>query len=290
MSTQQRTLLALFFLVLIWAYSWIIMKQMMLYADPFDFAALRYLGGALVLFIILVITKRPLAPPPVLPTFLIGLAQTAAFQGFAQTALITGGAGKVALFCYTMPFWTVLLAWWWLHEKPSKAHFIGILTAALGLLLIIAPWQGLASSLSAALAILGGLAWAIGMVLSKKLFQQQSLSLLNFTAWQMLFGALILSAIAYFVPSKPVQWTSEFIWGLAYSVILASSIAWILWQIVIRNLPTTVAGLSSLLVPLGAIGLAWLLLGEQPSLLEGVGIVLIMSGLLVIRPRKQVGA
>src|SRR5690554_8095721 len=81
------------------------MKQMMLYADPFDFSALRYLGGAVVLFGYLFISGQSLRMPPLLPIVLVGVAQTTAFQGLAQWALINGGAGKVALFCYSMPFW-----------------------------------------------------------------------------------------------------------------------------------------------------------------------------------------
>lgn len=288
MSVQQRTLLALFFLVIIWAYSWIIMKQMMLYADPFDFSALRYFGGALVLFIILIATGRSLKPPPLLPTLIIGLAQTTAFQGLAQWALLTGGAGKIALFCYTMPFWSVLLAWWWLKEQPSRWQLLGLVCAALGLLLIIAPWQSLPNIYSIALAITAGVAWAIGTVLSKRLFQQQpQLSLLNFTTWQMLLGSSVLCVLAFFIPSKPIQWTGEFIWGLSYSVLLASSVAWLLWQMVVRNLPTSVAGLSSLLVPLSAILLAWWLLHEVPTALELIGIGCIMLGLFVVRPRAK---
>lgn len=288
MSAHQRTLLALFFLVIIWAYSWIIMKQMMQYADPFDFSALRYFGGALVLFVILLATGRSLNPPPLLPTLTVGLAQTAAFQGFAQWALVSGGAGKIALFCYTMPFWSVLLAWWWFKEKPNAWQLAGLSLAALGLLLIIAPWQSLPNGTSILLAIVAGIFWATGTVLSKKLFEQQpKLSLLNFTTWQMFLGALVLCLLAWLVPSKPIQWTGEFIWGLAYSVLLASSVAWLLWQTVVRNLPTSVAGLSSLLVPLTAILLAWLLLQEVPSYLELLGIGCIMLGLLVVRPGSR---
>lgn len=261
------------------------MKQMMLYADPFDFSALRYLGGAVVLFTYLLVSGQSLRMPPLLPTVLVGIAQTTAFQGFAQWALINGGAGKVALFCYSMPFWVTFLAWWWLDEKPSVKQWIAVVIAAIGLLLVIAPWLGMDNPFSVLLALSGGLAWAVGTVLTKRAFKQHQLSPINFTAWQMLIGALILAVIAWQIPSKPIVWGKEFWLGLAYSTFLASSLAWVLWSYIVRSLLTSVAGLSSLLVPITVIGLAWLLLSEIPSQLDMVGIALIIVGLLVIRPK-----
>ena len=54
-SPQRGALWALAAMVLIWAYSWIVMKQVLRYAGPFDFAAMRYLGGAVVLFALLLL-------------------------------------------------------------------------------------------------------------------------------------------------------------------------------------------------------------------------------------------
>ena len=286
-SLSVRTLLPLFLLVVIWAYSWIIMKSMMQYADPFDFAALRYFGGALVLFVVLLLKGESLAPPPLIATLLVGLLQTTAFQALAQLALVTGGAGKVSLFCYTMPFWAILFAWWVLAERPSQQQWLGIILAGVGLALVIEPWHGLDSFTSIALAIGGGAAWAIGTVLSKWMFKRYALSPLNFTAWQMLLGALALIFIAWTVPGKPIIWSEEFIWGLLYSVLLASSLAWLLWTYIVRALPMSVVGLSSLMVPLAAILMAWGILEETPSIIEGVGIAIIMLGLLVIRPSSK---
>ena len=117
----RRACLALLVTIVIWAYSWVVMKQVLAWAGPFDFAALRYLLGAGVLFAALLLSGRSLRPPPLGPTLLIGLCQTAAFQGLEQWALLDGGAGHVALLAYTMPFWAVLLAWLLLGDRPTRA-------------------------------------------------------------------------------------------------------------------------------------------------------------------------
>ncbi|HEY9513414.1 MAG TPA: EamA family transporter [Rhodanobacter sp.] len=281
-SFPRGALLALGVTILIWAYSWVVMKQAMAYAGPLDFAALRYLLGAGVLFAALLLSGKSLRPPPWLPTVMIGLCQTAAFQGLEQWALIDGGAGHVALLAYTMPFWAVLLAWLVLGDQPTTRHWLGLTLAAVGLLCIIEPWHTMGSVLSTTLAIAGGAAWAGGTVLSKRMFQHHAPELLNLTAWQMLIGALVLGVVALAVPQRPMVWNWPFIAALTYSVVLASSLAWWLWTIVLQRLSTTVASVSSLGVPVTSVLLAWLILHERPSAMELFGIVLVLLGLVAI--------
>ena len=281
-SSPRGALWALAAMVLIWAYSWIVMKQVLRYAGPFDFAAMRYLGGAVVLFALLLLRGQSLKAPPLGLTILIGLCQTTAFQALSQWALVGGGAGRVSLFAYTMPFWVVLLAWLLLSERPSSRQWLGLVLAAAGLVCVIEPWRGLGNMHSTLLAIGGGAAWGLGTVLSKRMFQRHAPSPLAFTAWQMLFGALGLGVIALLVPSRQIAWTPAFIAGLAYSVLLASSLAWLLWLMVIQRLPATVAGLSSLGVPVVAVLMAWLILRERPDTMELFGIALIVCGLVAV--------
>ncbi|CAM5405333.1 EamA family transporter OS=Rhodanobacter lindaniclasticus OX=75310 GN=B1991_07105 PE=4 SV=1 [Rhodanobacter lindaniclasticus] len=281
-SPQRGAVLAMLVTIVLWAYSWIVMKQVLAYAGPFDFAALRYLLGAAVLFAALLLSGRSLRPPPLGPTILIGLCQTAAFQGLEQWALLDGGAGHVALLAYTMPFWAVLLAWLMLGDRPTPRHWLGLALAAAGLLCIIEPWHAMGSVPSTTLAITGGVAWAAGTVLTKRLFQRHAPDVLSLTAWQMLVGGVALGLIALVVPQRPIVWNLAFIGGLAYSAVLASAAAWWLWSIVLQRLSTTVASVASLGVPVLSVLLAWLVLHERPSPLELVGIAFVLLGLLAV--------
>ena len=278
----RGAVLALLATILIWAYSWVVMKQVLQHAGPFDFAAIRYVLGALVLFGALLATRQSLRPPPLLPTLLIGLCQTTAFQGLGQLALVSGGAGRVALLAYTMPFWAVLLAWLILNERLTARRWLGLCLAAIGLVCIIEPWHGLGNTTSTLLAIGAGLAWAMGTVLSKRVFLQHAPTPLNLTAWQMLFGAIALVVVALCVPQRAIDWNWSFIGGLAYSVVMASSLAWGLWLLVLHRLPTAVASLASLGVPIVSVFLAWMILHERPSAMEALGIVFVLLGLMAV--------
>ena len=279
---QRGAVLALLATILIWAYSWVVMKQVLQHAGPFDFAALRYVLGALLLFGALLVTRQSLRPPPLLPTAMIGLCQTAAFQGLGPWALVNGGAGRIALLAYTMPFWAVLLAWVILHERLTRGRWLGLGLAAIGLICIIEPWHGLGNTSSTLLAIGAGAAWAMGTVLSKRVFLHHAPTPLNLTAWQMLFGAIALVIVTLCVPQRSIDWSWGFIGGLTYSVVMASSIAWGLWLVVLQRLPTAVASLASLGVPIVSVLLAWAILHERPSTMEVVDIVFVLLGLVAV--------
>jgi drug/metabolite transporter (DMT)-like permease len=223
------------------------------------------------------------------PVIAIGLAQTLAFQGLVQLALVSGGAGRTALLAYTMPFWAVLVGWIVLHERPSRVQWSSLAIALVGLVLVLEPWHGVGALGSALLAIAGGLAWAIGMVLSKRVFLRGGVGALSLTAWQMLAGSMGLVIVAACVPERPIAWTGTFVAALAYNALLASGLAWLLWSYVVERLPTAVAGLSSLVVPILGVLFAWLVLHEVPSPVEAIGIALLSTALLVVaawgRPR-----
>lgn len=144
-------------LTLIWSYSWIIMKQVTLYVGAFDFTALRCFFGAVVMMVVLLLRGRGIHPTPFGYTLAIALLQTCGMTGLAQWALVSGGAGKVAILSYTMPFWVVIMAALFLNEKMRRLQYAAIMLAALGLLLVLQPWQlDFSSMKSALLAILSG--------------------------------------------------------------------------------------------------------------------------------------
>ncbi|OIQ81832.1 putative inner membrane transporter yiJE [mine drainage metagenome] len=286
-DNRQPAVLALVALTAIWSTNWIVMKLAMADAGPLPFSLLRYAGATALLFALLLQRGESLAPPPLRATALIGLTQTTGFTALAQWALVHGGAGKTALLVYTMPFWTVLLARVFLHERLRGAQWVSLLAAAGGLLLILQPWSAGLQLGSSLLAVGGGISWAAATVLSKRLFARHPVSALRLSAWQMLFGTAFLLPLAWLAPGRGVHWTPDLVGALLYNVVLASGLAWTLWQFVVQRLAAGVAGLSSLAVPLTGVLLAWALLGERPNAFEAAGIVLLGAALaLLLRARR----
>lgn len=290
-SSQRATWLALIFLTVIWALNWTVMKSALDFSGPFVFSALRYAVATVVLFALLAYRPAALKPSPWWPTLAIGLTQIAAFQTCAQLALITGGAGKTAILSYTLPFWVVPLAWWWLHEKPGLLRWGCIAVAAVGLVCVVSPWQRVGDPLSIVLALASGLVWAVGTVVSKRVFEQHpEVTPLQLTAWTMLVGTVVLLILWLIIPERPVHWTDRYMAAVLYSGLLSSSIGWALWALIVKRLPANVSGLTSLAVPVAGVLFAWGLLGERPSLAEWVGIALIAVALLTLNFSSHSGA
>jgi len=276
--------LALATLALIWGYNWVVMKQVLQYADPFDFAALRTLFGALALFCLLLLRRDgPWLPAAWGAVVALGLLQGAGFSALIQWALVDGGAGKTSVLVYVMPFWLLPLAWLWLGERISGLQWPAVGLAAVGLFLLLEPWYLQAAGLqSQMLALLAGVCWAVSAVIVKRLRRKGAIDLLSLSAWQLLIGSLVLCLIAWWLPSRPIEPTGYFFAALAYNALPATALAWVLWLFVLGRVTAGVAGLSSLAVPAVGVMAAWLELGERPNVPEGAGMVLIAFALALL--------
>ena len=282
-NTTIKAFFALFLLTLIWGYNWVVMKLAVQYASPFQFAALRTLLGALMLFLVMFFSKRSLKLQEFPTMLLLGLLQTCGFTGLLIVALVHGGAGKTAVLAYTMPFWVLLFAWPLLGERVQDWQWLAVVFALFGIVLIFDPLHIQADGFSMFLALLAGIFWAISAIVFKKLHQRlPDMDLLNFTAWPLLLGSIPIVLLALFLPAPPIQWTSTFINTILFSVFLSGSLAWVLWIFALQRLPAGVASMASMLAPVIGVLSAWIQLGEVPKTHELFGMLLIALSLLII--------
>ncbi len=274
---------ALFVLTLIWGYNWVVMKTAVQYASPFQFAALRTFLGAMLLFLVLFLSKRPLVLKE-FPTMLaLGLLQTCGFTGLLIWALVQGGAGKTAVLSYTMPFWVMLFAWPMLGEKVQGWQWLAVAFALFGIVLIFDPLHIKSDGFSMFLALCSGISWAISAIVSKKLHKRAPhLDLLNITAWPTLLGSLPIIILALILPAPPIQWTHTFMLTIVYSIFLSGSLAWVLWLYALQRLPAGVASMASMLAPVIGVVAAWVQLGERPGNVELTGMLFIALALVII--------
>ena len=79
-------------------------------------------------------------------------------------AVTTGDVVRVVLLFYLMPTWSLLLAWWLLHERPTRGALARLTLALLGVVLVLktpdSAWP-LPQDLSDVLALLAGFSFAL---------------------------------------------------------------------------------------------------------------------------------
>lgn len=272
---------ALVALILIWSLAWIFVKVALRYSEPFTFAAMRNFLGAVVLLTILWSSRHSFRPKALRWTLLIGLLQTAGFYGLSVWALETGGAGKVTILAYTMPFWLLFMAWALLGERPRGLQWAAEALGLAGLILILTPWQ-LHDVTSSLLAVGSGLCWAGAAVAAKLLHRRHKVDLLSLTAWQLFLGSLPLLVVAGITATGMPRWSTSFILALIYTTLLGTALAQLLWLYILRAVPAGYAGLSTLSIPVITFVLAWLVLGERPTAVEVLGMALIVGALGII--------
>jgi len=282
-NTTIKAFIALFLLTLIWGYNWVVMKLAVQYASPFQFAALRTFLGAMMIFLFMLMAKKPLELKEFPTMLLLGLLQTCGFTGLLIWALVEGGAGKTAVLAYTMPFWVMLFAWPWLGEKVQGWQWLAVVFALFGIVLIFDPLHIKSDVFSMFLAVCSGISWAISAIVSKKLHQRApALDLLNTTAWQTLLGCIPIIVLALYLPAPPIRWTQTFTLTLIYSMFLSGSLAWVSWAYALQRLPAGSASMATMLAPIIGVISAWLQLGEVPNTIELFGMIFVILGLVII--------
>jgi drug/metabolite transporter (DMT)-like permease len=278
---------ALAALAVVWGYNWVVMKIATRYAPPLEFAALRLLLGSIVLFCVMIALRKSLRPRYTWRYLSIGVFQSGAFVGLATWAIMSAGAGKVSILSYTMPLWVVVLGRPMLGERVRGVHAIAVGIAAAGILLILDFWNVHGSLVSDILAILAGVSWAVGVILTKRTQCEGSVDVLELTTWQMLFGGILVALVAVAFPLHPTQWTLTYSAALAYNVLFASALAYMLWIFVLQHLPARDASMGTLANPIIGILAAWLQLGETPSITEAAGMALIVLALIMLARTAQ---
>ena len=279
--SRDLGVLALAAIAPVWGYSWVASKVALDYSQPFTFVAISTAVCVACLFLVLVVTRRPLRPPPLGWTMLIALLQTTLFASLVTVALSMGGAGKVSVLAYTMPFWLLLLAWLFLGEHLRGPQWPAVALAFAGLVLVVRPWD-IGDALSGVLACAGGLAWAAGALVVKLLQRRTHVDAISLTAWQMAVGGIPLIAAAVVTHSGWPVWSGTFVWCLAYSALLSNAVCWALWVYALRSLPAGAAGMGTLAIPVVGVIAAWIQLDEAPALVDGIGMVLIIVALAVL--------
>ena len=284
MHSYRRWLpaIALVVLSLTWGYTWVLAKQGLQYAPPFAFAAERCVGGALSLLIVLKLIGKPLKLVAPFQTLGVGLTQVAGFMIFQTWALVEGGPGKTAVLIFTMPIWTLLLAWPLLGERVRGKQWLAAASTLTGLLMIIEPWDMHASLFSKFLGLMAALCWASGTILIKRLRATTPVDLLTLTAWQMVLGAVPLVVLSLFVAEPATQWTPHYVGILGFMSVASTAMCWWLWIYILDRVPAWEASLSVLGTPVVTILSSRLTFGEEFKVTEVAGIVLIGSGLVLL--------
>jgi drug/metabolite transporter (DMT)-like permease len=286
-----RALLLLAVLTLVWGTNWPLFPYAVREVSVWTFRAVAVTAAGVFLLTLARLRGLPLA----IPRRHWGTIAAATFfylvlWNIASTyAAVLIPSGQAAILGFTMPLWAALIAWAFLGERLSGRMKVAIALGALAVALLMV--QGVDAYVRAplgfALGLLAGLGWAIGTLILKR--RPVDVPALVLTGWQLLgaavpttIGALILGDGTWFVPS----WQSIAV--ITYIALVPMSIGNAAWFAIVGMLPTNVAGLSSILVPVVAMVSGAIVHGEPLGPLQWAAMACCVGGLslALMRPAK----
>lgn len=221
----------------------------------------------------------------------VALCQTSYYQAVARMDV-----GVALLIEFTAP--VALLAWMWMRHghRPSRLTMLGAGVTTVGLLLVIDVFSGAHTDLA-------GVAWALASMLGAAMYfvlsaRPSALPTVALPAAGMVVGGVILlgcgalgisdmSAGASTVHFRGVgvPWFLPLL-GIG---IISTGIAYALGIVGGRLLGSRLMSFVSLIEAVGAIFAAWALLGQTPSVVQALGGVTILGGIVLVKMGEPAG-
>ena len=273
---------ALAFLTLIWGSNWVAMKLALQAASPVILNVQRTWVATAILFAVLFWRRGPLLPESWLAVIVTGIFQTTINFGSTTMALAGGGAGRTSVLVFTMPFWTLLLAWPVLGERVKGYQWLAVACALAGMLLVVEPWQWHGDLAPKLWAVLSGFGWAAGTIATKFFQRDHRFDALNFIAWQMLVGVLPLTVLPFVLDLRATEWSVTYVLLLFQVGAIATALGFLLWIAVLRFLPAGTASLNMFAIPVIALLSSMAIFDERLTRNEWIGIGCIGVGLATI--------
>jgi drug/metabolite transporter (DMT)-like permease len=278
---------------LIWGASFMFIKvELDAGVAPLHVAWLRCVFGAAALWAVL--RARGEAVPR--DRVLLGhLAVVAALMNSLPFVLFAYGETEVSsllagIFNATTPLLTLVFSLVVLaDERPTRQKVCGLLAGFAGVLVVLAPWNGLGhGSLLGALACLGAATcYGIGFPYMRRHLAGRPESAVAISAVQVSLGALFLTPLAA-LGALPTSAPGLDAWGSVLALgALGTGIAYILNFNVLRAAGAQTASTVTYIVPLFAVLFGVTLLSERLTWHEPAGGALIIAGVALANSRSR---
>lgn len=287
MSARSRWLPAYLVLVLIWGGSYAITDVALTGFTPTAIALWRSLIGAVCLVAALLATGQGL---PRLGRRggwrILALASlTTAAHVAVATAQLRTPSGAVAVLCSTTPLFAV--AFHWLRRTPiPPVKWLSVSLGVIGVGVLVSPEARLDHA-GVALGLLAAALFAAAGMLAARFFPDATFTGTQLTAAQLAVGAALLTPViavegaSHALPDGPQAGPLLALFALG---LLAAGIGNVLFWRVLRTAGPVFAATTYQSVPVVAVLVGVVALGESLGIGEAIGAVLVLAGLMLLLP------
>lgn len=285
--------LLLFSVIVIWGMNFVVIKLLYSYFHPLAFNALRLTLASITMVLVLKVRGESLRlDRKDIPAVIgLGIVSTTFYQFLFVLGLFRTKAGNAALLMALTPIFAYLTGILLKRESFSRSILAGILLTIMGVLAVIvfgprelsfgSTWLGDLMILGAAFcwgAYTGSAARLIGRY-----------GTIPLTVWVTLTGTAVLVPLSLpwvirqdWLSIGPVVWIA-----FCYSTFLSSVYCSMVWSYALRRVGVSRTAVYSNLTPIIALWGAWMLLREIPTFWQMAGVLLILTGVFIVRAHKS---
>jgi drug/metabolite transporter (DMT)-like permease len=274
------------FAVVVWGASFIATKLALRDLAPVTIVWLRFAIGVVILGIATVIRHQFKIPKrkELVYFAILGFLGITFHQWLQSTGLLTAQASTTAWIVATTPVFIAILSWIFLKEKLGWLQILGIILAAVGVLLVVS--KGNLNTLFGKsfgtpgdiLIIISAPNWALFSILSRSGLHKHKATQMMFYVMAIgwIFTTILFVAGGNISDIRHLTWTSLI--GIAFLGVFCSGLAYIAWYDGLQAVPASQIGAFLYIEPLVAVVTAWAMLGENILLITLIGGATILLG------------
>lgn len=273
--------------VILWASAFPGIRAALPHYTPFHVALLRYATASLVLGAYALSTRMRLPALRDLPRFaILGLLGIAYYNVALNGGEMRVPSAEASFLVASAPVFMALEALLLLKERVHLRGWVGIAICCAGITLITI-------SQATGFRVDGWALLVLSAALAQSLYSTGQKALLNrytafeCTAYAIWIGTIFLLPFSLGILTEirlaPFAATGAAI----YLGIFPGAVGYVSWAYALSRLTGSMAGSFLYLVPLVALGIAWLWLGEVPSFSIFWGGLLVLAGVVLVNSRQQ---
>jgi len=287
-SAVRKTHVLLLLMVVIWAVNFSLIKYAVQYIPPLAFTGLR-VGISAALLLAIAVRRRRAWPPrrDMLALIMLGVIGNGIYQILFVEGLSRTKVGNAALIIAASPAFIAVVSRMRGIERLRRKTLAGVALSVCGVGLVVLGSahsdHSNATLFGTLLVFCGVLCWTMFTVLLQPLATR--VDPIQLSALTMTGGTLPLILVSPRAIAE-LNWASvgPLAWGcLFYASVISMVIAYLFWYRGLRVIGPTRTAVFGNLQPVVAIGVAWLFLGELPTVWQGVGTAAILGGLFLTR-------
>ncbi|MCC6890717.1 MAG: DMT family transporter [Hyphomicrobiales bacterium] len=272
--------------VVLWASGFIGAKFGLPYAEPMTFLATRMVAVVALIGIVMVLTRPPWpGRAGLLHSAVVGLCVHGLYLGGVFVSIDQKlPAGLSALVVSLQPVLTATLANRWLGERVIVRQWAGLLLGVLGVALVVGGKAGGDTTLLGwAAAVVALIGMTVGTLYQKRFgggIDWRPGFLVQYAA-----AGVAFAAGALLFETRTIVWSAEFLFALAWLVLVLSFGAiWLLYFLIRRQAAARVVSLFYLTPPFTAL-MAYVAFGEALPPFALVGMLVCITGVFLVNWR-----